>query len=123
MTKQRDLKGRRVSRAKVLKELGDPSTWVKDAADLARKQNELYEAAHPKQLTSKKGYPVAGYEVVCPDGRVRHYPYHNKGDADCDCGLMNEQQKCSFYPKPGRLERSQPPCPLGEHFVRPMLRH
>jgi hypothetical protein len=24
----------------------------------------------------------AGWEIVCPDGRVRDYPYHNKGDAE-----------------------------------------
>jgi hypothetical protein len=25
-----------------------------------------------------------GFEIVCPDGLSRHYPYHNEGDARCD---------------------------------------
>ena len=38
----------------------------------------------------------AGYEIVCPDGRVRHYPYHNEGDAKCDAGVCDERG-CSPY--------------------------
>lgn len=60
----------------------------------------------------------SGYEVVCPDGRVRHY--HNLGDAEGDARIYSER-KCQAWPKPSRLELSQPPCPEGEHTVRPIV--
>lgn len=60
-----------------------------------------------------------GYEIVCPDGVVRHFPYHNEGDADCDaksyatrgCGVRDYD----------RLKPGDPrgPCPQGGHTVRP----
>lgn len=58
-----------------------------------------------------------GYEVVCPDGRVRDYPYHNLGDAESTARLATKRQ-CRLYPEPSPLELSQPPCPEGEHVVR-----
>jgi hypothetical protein len=61
--------------------------------------------------------PIEGFEVVCPDGRVRHYPYHNEDDAICDAEVFAEQ-KCSIYPEPSPLEKRHPPCPEGKHTVR-----
>lgn len=58
-----------------------------------------------------------GFEVVCPDGRVRHYPYHNEGDAQCDAEVFTER-KCQLYPEPSPLELEQTPCPEGVHTVR-----
>ena len=44
MTKPLDpnLEGRKISREEALSRLGDPSTWEKDAEDLARRQAEPY---------------------------------------------------------------------------------
>lgn len=61
-----------------------------------------------------------GYEVVCPDGRVRDYPYHNLGDAESTARLATERQ-CRLYPEPSPLELSCPPCPEGLHVVRPVV--
>lgn len=61
-----------------------------------------------------------GWEVVCPDGRVRSYPYHNFGDAESDAQLRTEE-RCSLWPEPSPIELSQPPCPEGKHEVRPIV--
>jgi hypothetical protein len=37
-----------------------------------------------------------GYEIVCPDGHVRHYPYHNEDDALFDAKLCDETCKNAF---------------------------
>lgn len=67
----------------------------------------------------------AGWEVVCPDGRVRHLPYHNLGDAQSHARFASRsdwfaKRGCRLAPKPGQLERSQPPCSGGAHAVRPI---
>lgn len=64
---------------------------------------------------------MKGWEVVCPDGRVRGYPYINYGDAESAARIKTERGKCRLYPKPSPIELSQPPCPLGEHTVRPCV--
>lgn len=75
-------------------------------------------AASNKTLPEKTPEPLCtGYEVVCPDGRVRDYPYHNLGDAESTARLATKRQ-CRLYPEPSPLELSQPPCPEGEHVVR-----
>lgn len=53
-----------------------------------------------------------GFEVVCPDGRVRLYPYHNEGDAKCDAEAVTERG-CVSDPI-----GKQPSCPGGLHVVR-----
>lgn len=55
--------------------------------------------------------------IVCPDARVRHYPYHNEGDARVDADLC-ERNGCQFYPTPNPMEASSPPCPGGAHTVQ-----
>lgn len=59
----------------------------------------------------------AGYEIVCPDGKVRNYPAHNRGDAASEARGLTEHRDC-------RRERREPkawgspPCPQGKHTVR-----
>lgn len=58
-----------------------------------------------------------GWEVVCPDERVRHLPYHNRGDAKCDADVYSEacpRHSTGYDP----LEPVLPPCPQGVHRVR-----
>jgi hypothetical protein len=72
----------------------------------------------------------AGYEVVCPDGRVRHMPYHNLGDAESTARVASRyavgelahdvRAGCRCWPEPSRLELSHPPCDGGPHTVRPI---
>lgn len=67
-----------------------------------------------------------GYEIVCPDGRVRRYPYHNQGDAESDARRMN-QKGCwrlgGAFKRPSPLELTAPKCRGGTHRVRPMILH
>lgn len=53
-----------------------------------------------------------GYEVVCPDGRIRHMPYHNEGDARCDAGVNTERGH--RYSPGNPPEWYDPPCPRRE---------
>lgn len=59
-----------------------------------------------------------GWEIVCPDGKVRHYPYINFEDAEFDAKTA-ASGKCQFYPTPGALEVQHGPCPGGPHGLRP----
>lgn len=62
----------------------------------------------------------AGWEIVCPDGRVRHYPFHNHGDAACDAESYSDEGCGVGYPL-SPLERAQPSCPGGNHDVRAIV--
>jgi hypothetical protein len=69
---------------------------------------------------------VTGWRVACPDGHVRHNPYHNEGDAIDHAKMASDPEwfadrGCRLAPKPGRLERACPPCPGGKHWVVPIL--
>ncbi len=59
---------------------------------------------------------VRGYEIVCPDAKVRHYPYTNLGDAEAMASRAT-RKSCRIWPNPSPLELSLPPCPGGEHKV------
>jgi hypothetical protein len=59
----------------------------------------------------------SGWEVVCPDGRVRHYPFHNEDDAQAAADRA-ALRGCRPSPDPSDLVTSQPPCPNGSHEVR-----
>jgi hypothetical protein len=59
-----------------------------------------------------------GWEIVCPDGLIRDYPYHNREDAEDMAEVMTTKRCNGLWPKPGRLELEQPPCPEGKHVVR-----
>jgi len=61
----------------------------------------------------------AGWEIVCPDGRVRRYPFHNLDDAEDAAEHCAE--RCDPFKVPSELMTSQPPCPHGTHTVRPIV--
>lgn len=63
--------------------------------------------------------------VVCPDGLVRHLPYHNLGDAESHARRASDpewfaKRGCRLAPKPSILENAMTPCPGGKHDVRLM---
>ena len=62
----------------------------------------------------------AGYEIVCPDGRVRHFPFHNEGDAKSDAEHYSRERDCQAGLR-SPAEWSKPPCPQGEHTVREIV--
>ena len=72
----------------------------------------------------RNDHDCAGWEVVCPDDRVRALPYHSYGDAESHARLGSDPARfarrgsCRLAPKPSRLELEQPPCPGGKHVVR-----
>lgn len=82
------------------------------------------ESTEPKRDESAareaKGGTCAGWEVVCPDGRVRSYPYHNYDDAESMARLATRRQ-CRLWPEPSPIELEQPACPEGVHTVRPIV--
>lgn len=66
-----------------------------------------------------------GWEVVCPDGRVRTYPYHNREDAEDHAEVVSDpewfaERQCRLAPEPSPLELSQSACCGGPHRVRPI---
>jgi len=68
----------------------------------------------------------SGWEVVCPDGVKRHYPYHNLGDARAHAKRASDpkwfaMRGCRLAPKPSKLELSLPKCPGGRHEAKPIL--
>lgn len=67
----------------------------------------------PKHLHQNPGSSsdVVAWEIVCPDGGVRHMPYTNEEDAAFDADLCTEEG-CQLYPD------TLGGCPGGEHFVR-----
>jgi hypothetical protein len=68
---------------------------------------------------------VIYFEVVCPDDLVRHYPYHNLGDAESHAEIASRPEAkrgCRLALKTSRLEQSMPPCPGGHHTVRRIVR-
>lgn len=65
----------------------------------------------------KKNASCDGFEVVCPDGHVRHYPFHNEGDA-ASAANRATTKKCRPAPNPSPIELLHPPCLGGEHTVR-----
>ena len=57
-----------------------------------------------------------GWTVRCPDGKLRHYPYHNEGDARFDAKhISGEKEKCWKF-----TDREDKSCPGGEHTVEPV---
>lgn len=75
----------------------------------------------PKKTPTIK--PCKGFEVVCPDGLVRYWPYHSMGDAGQHARSASDLawfriHGCRPAPKASALERSLPPCPGGKHRVR-----
>ena len=61
---------------------------------------------------------ATAWELVCPDGGVRHFPYADKDDADYDATLCSEEG-CQIFPESYSLEAARPPCIGGPHRVVP----
>lgn len=57
------------------------------------------------------------WQVRCPDGHVRHYPYLNREDAAFDCSVFD--RCCQRYDTLNALERELPPCRGKPHVVVP----
>jgi hypothetical protein len=38
---------------------------------------------------------TAGWEIICPDGKSRHLPYRNLGDAECDARVISGEHGCT----------------------------
>lgn len=66
------------------------------------------------------GHICAGWEVVCPDGCVRHFPYHNLGDAECDAEVFAEG-RCELGLESRSSEANRSACPQGRHAVRSVM--
>ena len=67
-----------------------------------------------KGLYEEVVYP---FEIVCPDGFVRHFSYTDAEDAVSDAKVASES-RCQFFPQPNRLELSLGACSGGTHTVR-----
>lgn len=57
------------------------------------------------------------WQIVCPDGLVRHFPYVNDTAARYDANARTEHG-CRLSAKMNKLEAAHPPCPGGEHTIR-----
>jgi hypothetical protein len=100
--------------------LADAVAWVLRSweATVAQLQGSLYDYPRLPQA-GRAGVLCAGWEIVCPDGRVRHYPFHNMDDAEDAADHC--ATRCNPYKVPSALFNSLPPCPHGAHAVRPVL--
>lgn len=61
------------------------------------------------------------FEIVCPDGLVRRYPYHNRDDAHSDARRVNSigcWRLGGAYQTPNKLEQRLPRCAGEPHTVR-----
>ncbi len=59
-----------------------------------------------------------GSEIVCPDGHVRNYPYHDHDDAVCDAELLTAGAIACNSRLVGLGRRALPPCRGGQHSLR-----
>ena len=57
-----------------------------------------------------------GWTIKCPDGKLRHPPFHNEGDADCDAGVHTDRN----VPCPDPATALPSDCPAGKHTVEPV---
>lgn len=59
---------------------------------------------------------AVAWEIVCPDGGVRHFPYASKDDAEYDATLCSEEG-CQIFPESYWLESARPACAGGVHRI------
>lgn len=66
-----------------------------------------------------------GYTIVCPDRRIRSWPYEDEDEARKDARRIN-RQGCRFdvecatpYLPSDPNDWKRPPCPGGRHRVEP----
>jgi hypothetical protein len=74
-------------------------------------ETELSPASSPARRAA-----AVAWELVCPDGGVRHFPYSSKDDAEYDATLCTEEG-CQIFPESQWLEAARPPCVGGPHRV------
>lgn len=79
-------------------------------------ENEHKTLVTPPQNSVSSCRSATGWELVCPDGGVRHFPYAEKGDAEYDSTLCAEEG-CQIFPESYSLEAARPPCVGGPHRV------
>lgn len=58
-----------------------------------------------------------GWETVCPDGRVRSFPGHNRGDVASESAWFTKHRDCKWEKGDPKAWR-EPPCPQGKHTTR-----
>lgn len=56
-----------------------------------------------------------GWQVVCPDGRYRHRPFHDAGNAFSTAASFGRKEACEAHILPYCTEKSR--CPQGRHSV------
>ncbi len=64
---------------------------------------------------------AVGFQIRCPDGKLRHFPYANRDDAEADARL-HEERGCARRvkgPVRGKPFRQITDCPQGVHTVEP----
>jgi len=81
-------------------------------------QNEHNSFVVPPQDSVPSCRTTTDWELVCPDGGVRHFPYANKLDAEYDATLCADEG-CQIFPESFSLEAARPPCVGGPHRVVP----
>lgn len=59
---------------------------------------------------------ASGWEIVCPDGGLRHFPYATRDDAEFDATLCAEEG-CQIFPESTWLEPRRPTCMGGPHRI------
>lgn len=59
------------------------------------------------------------WEIVCPDGNVRHYPYIDRGRAEWDAQVAEDDCQFLGYSQESVLWKYLPTCFGGRHTVRP----
>lgn len=57
--------------------------------------------------------PVS-WDIVCPDGACRHFPYLNEADARFDAALISRRNYCNIY---GTI-KNDCPDPRALHVVQ-----
>jgi hypothetical protein len=57
------------------------------------------------------------WQIICPDGLVRHFPYVSQEAAEVDADCCSKLG-CRMTPKMNPLEVAHPPCPRGVHTIR-----
>ena len=70
-----------------------------------------------------EGGACLGWQRVCPDGKLRGAPYHNKGDAEFDTNYVNDPAEVPDHKCDNRWAEypdGPPTCPGGVHTLEPV---
>ncbi len=61
--------------------------------------------------------PERTWQIVCPDGHVRHAPYHDEAEARGDAAVFTATG-CRLFGSASSARDNLPPCGGGMHEVR-----